>query len=199
MEKFKKVAKIVGVIAIIIGGIAGTILYSLFPNETAEWVRNAWSFINTPLPIVGVSLVIVGRIVIEVLSMTSFGDKKLSELEKKYESWREEAKRVENHEEELVNNSEVLEAKVDLLLKDYGTSQTGLINIVYELCKTFPNKKVNALGDRIKELYPHTIEEAQEVAYREVESKNEEKQEDEVPVENMGLEKVEETDGVQNG
>ena len=198
----KKAIKIIGIIALIVASIVCTILYCVFPNETQEYIRNFWSFINTPLPIIGLSLVVIGGFTLKALSMTSWGKRALNELREAWSKWKKEVSEVQNHEEELVKKSETLETKVNLILENYGDSQKCLVMLVYEICMTSPNKKINAIGERVKELYPLALEEAQEVAYKEVEEKSTKDKGNETSAENMGLdENLGETKGlgVQNG
>lgn len=183
----KKAIKIIGIIALIVASIVCTILYCVFPNETQEYIRNFWSFINTPLPIVGFSLVVIGGFTLKALSMTSWGKRALNELKEAWLKWKKEVSEVQNHEEELVKKSETLETKVNFILENYGNSQKGLVMLVYEICMTSPNKKINAIGERVKELCPLALEEAQEVAYKEVEEKSNKDKGNETSAENMGL------------
>ena len=199
MEKFKKVAKIVGIVAIIVLAVfVGVCLYA-FPNETQEYFRNAMIFLNQPLPIVGVSLLVIGGFVLKAISMTSFGKKALSDLKKEHDKWKKEVDETESHEEELVKESNETKAEVELMLKSFGGSIDGIINVLYEALMTSPNLKVQALAPRLKEMYPHTIKEAKEETKAKDLGLTSLQQEEITSAENMGLVDEIDKESVQNG
>ena len=199
MEKFKKVAKIVGIIALIVFALFMCVCIYAFPNETQEYIRNAWSFLNTPLPIVGVSLIVIGCFVIKAISMTSFGKKQLNEVRQAWSKWKKEVDETESKELELKQEVDETKQEVEDTLDRFAKDTDELIKVVYEALKTSPNKKVQAFAKRLVELYPLTFEkEANELENKDGEEKSHE-QETETSLENMGLVTDEDKESVQNG
>ena len=199
MEKFKKVAKIVGVVAIIVLALfVGVCLYA-FPNETQEYFRNAMTFLNQPLPIVGVSLLVIGGFVLKAISMTSFGKKALADLKAEHNKWKKDVDETESKELELKAEVDETKREVEDTLDNFYKDNNELIKVFYEALKTSPNKKVQAFADKLVELYPLTLEKEA----KELESKSDEKkpheEDKETSLENMGLVADEDKESVQNG
>ena len=199
MERFKKVAKIVGVIAIIVFALFVGVCVYAFPNETQEYFRNAMTFLNQPLPIVGVSLLVIGGFILKAISMTSFGKKALAELKADYRKWKKEVDETESKELELKAEVDETKQEVEDTLDNFYKDTNELIKVFYEALKTSPNKKVQAFADKLVELYPLIFEKEA----KELENKSGEKisheADNETSLENMGLVAGEDKESVQNG
>ena len=199
MEKFKKVAKIVGVIAIIVFALfVGVCIYAL-PNETQEYFRNAMSFLNQPLPIVGVSLFVIGGFVIKAISMTSFGKKALYDLKAEHNKWKKEVDETESKELELKAEVDETKQEVEDTLDRFGKDTDELIKLFYEALKTSPNKKLNTLADKLVELCPLVFEKEAKELENNVSEKKSHEEDKETSLENMGLGADEDKESVQNG
>ena len=146
----KKAIKVIGIIALIVASIVCTILYCVFPNETQDYIRNFWSFINTPLPIVGVSLVVIGGFTLKALSMTSWGKKALKELEDKVNGLVAKAKDYEEEAKSCVEKAEKREEETKLILAEYKSELDTFAEQLAVACETSPNAKIREYAKTIR-------------------------------------------------
>ena len=134
----KKRLKVVGVSTIFIGVITSIVFYIVKPNETKAFFNNVWDFLNKPLPIIGITTLAVLLFVWKVVVATRYGKKALEKIEttyqKKIELLNEEKKAIKQLETKCQNRIDYLE------------------DTIIQVCATIPNVKVNALGEKIKEL-----------------------------------------------
>jgi hypothetical protein len=85
------------------------------------------------------------------------------------------------------------------MLQSFGGNIEGLAKLLYEAFKTSPNKKINALADKVLEICPLTLEEAQkEVVEKDIDI-NSLQPKDITDAENMGLGGDIDKESVQNG
>ena len=199
MEKFKKVAKIVGVVAIIVLALFVGVCVYAFPNETQEYFRNAMTFLNQPLPIVGVSLLVIGGFVIKAISMTSFGKKALADLKSDYNKWKKEVDETESKELELKAEVDETKQEVEDTLDNFYKDTNELIKVLHEALKTSPNKKVQAFADKLVELYPLVFEKEAKELENNVGKEKSHEEDTETSLENMGLGGDIDKESVQNG
>lgn len=129
MSKFKKVLFVI--LAIIF--VAIVVLYAIFPTRVKQVGENVWAFLNAPLPIVGVSLLIIGGFIWKFLR----GKAKIKELEERYKAKLDE---LNSKKDDLSD----IEEKVDQEL-------ANMKNTVVEVCLTIPNVKVNKIGEELKD------------------------------------------------
>lgn len=199
MEKFKKVAKIVGVIAIIVLALFVGVCVYAFPTETQEYFRNAMTFLNQPLPIVGVSLLVIGGFVLKAISMTSFGKKALEDLKAEHNKWKKEVDETESKELELKAEVDETKREVEDTLDRFAKDTDELIKVFYEALKTSPNKKVQAFADKLVELYPLVFEKEKEETKDKVLNLNSFQPKEITNAKNMGLGDDIDKESVQNG
>ena len=127
-SKIKKVLFIIGAILL----VAIMVLYAIFPNQTKEIANNVWQFLNDPLPVVGVSLFIIGGFVLKIL----YGKGKIKSLEERYKAKYDE---LQAEKDEIRHFKEEI---VDLVNENKDT--------IVNACLTIPNIKVNKLGEELK-------------------------------------------------
>lgn len=136
--KTKKVLSIILTIAFFIVVIACSVLYALYPTQTKDIVKKIYTFINEPLPVVGVSLVIIFTFLYKFLATTSIGKKSIKEL-------KEIASNSEKQIEMIINTTEQELERKQAEIND-------LKAFIEKLCETIPNKKVKEIS---KEYFSH--------------------------------------------
>ena len=200
MGKFKKVAKVIGIIVIILLSVSVSVCLFVIPTETKAFFRELWNVLNQPLPVASVSAVTLALALIKIFSMTSWGKKALTKLEESWGKWKREVDEEKSREEELVKENKETKAEVEKMLQSFGGSIDGLVNILHEALMTSPNLKVQALAPRLKELFPLTLEKAQKEVVEEEREKKSHEEDTEASLKNMGLGSSEsDKESVQNG
>lgn len=130
MSKIKKALYITGLVL----GIAVLVLYVIFPAQTEYYFNCVKDFINRPLPIVGISLVIIGEFAYKIFVLTKFGQGKLKEV--KEENKKLQDRIVELEEERTKLREEIVE------VKEFAESVGDKVDKGFILSK---NVKINAL------------------------------------------------------
>ena len=108
MKKSKKAFTIIAVIVVISLVIAYGVMYILYPNPTKQWTMTAWDWLNEPLPIVGVSTLMILIFAWQVFKNSSFGKKQLLELRRMHD---DANKLVDSIKKEKDTQVAVLEAE----------------------------------------------------------------------------------------
>ena len=134
----KKKLKVVGLIALACGVITGIVFYIIKPNDTKAFINGVLDFLNKPLPIIGITTLMVLVFVWKVVVATRYGKKALEKIENTYQ---EKIALLKDKEKSIKQ----LEQKCENRIND-------LEETLYNVCITIPNVKVNALGEKIKEL-----------------------------------------------
>ena len=202
----KKTLKIIGIVLAVLLGIALLVLRIVMPNEMSAIFDQIWAWLNQPLPIVGVSSIVLGFTIWKIFISTSFGKKCVAELEKKFNELKEdyEAKLKEAeedkaealaHKEEAVNMLASFKEELDTFAEQLAVA-----------CETSPNAKVNALATTIRskkqEIDTLYAEKSSELSQSVDETISKEKRLEKMEAEIMGLiEEVKKSKGlgVQNG
>lgn len=143
MTKTKKILLIVGLSLLAILVICGLIFWLLYPELVVQWANVAWDWVNAPLPIVGVSTLIVGMFAIKLVSMTSWGKAQVSKIKATYEEYKTQ----------IGGELSMSKERVDSLVEELKAKQAEIEYLkskLIELCSTIKNKKVNELGEGIK-------------------------------------------------
>lgn len=146
MKKFYNVLKAILISLLVVVGIAVVIGYIFWQQQTKEILDMVVNFVNKPLPIVGVSLVVVFMFVYKCFVTAKYGKSEINELKDKYEATKTQVyeKEVELKEKEdeikaLVNAHQ---SEIDLLLQ--------YVSYLYENNK---NQDVREHGKQLLEDY----------------------------------------------
>lgn len=143
MTKTKKILLIVGLSLLALLVICGLVFWLLYPELVVQWANVAWDWLNAPLPIVGISTLIVGMFAIKLVSMTSWGKAQVSKI----------TSANEEYKTQIGGELSLTQEKIDELVSELARKQAEieyLKNKLIELCSTIKNKKVNELGEGIK-------------------------------------------------
>ena len=144
--KKNKIARIVALCLIISLGIAYLVLYLVNPELTQKYTWLTFDYIcNKPLPVIGVSALVVGVIIFKLVRFI------LKHKGKKYDEIKSEFNTLLEKKDEKIAElkNEVKELKEDLKLCVSNVFATQ--ERIRELCETIPNKKVNKLGEKLYE------------------------------------------------
>ena len=134
----KKKLKIIGFVALACAIITCIVFYIVKPSDTKAFMNSVWDFLNKPLPIVGFTTLMVLVFVWKVVIASKYGKKALEKIEKTYQN-----------KIELLNDEK---EKIKQLENNCKNRISELEETLYNVCITIPNVKVNALGEKIKEL-----------------------------------------------
>ena len=122
--------------------VAAIVLYCLYPTETLQYANTAWEWLNEPLPIVGVSLLIICFFCIRFIAMSSFGKKNIAKINEHIERKEQEHQERSDQDKKLIS---ALEEKLNSVEKELKVLQ----EVIYKITQILPNKKVKMLGEEI--------------------------------------------------
>lgn len=139
---------ILGVVAISVGFVAFHYFY-FGKEETIALFDRVKDFVNQPLPIIGVSTLVIGAFILKAISMTAFGNSQVNKLKAEHEAYKETAEqrnreldeKLKGFEESYASEKELNDAKIE--------AQGERLDKVIAYIKSLPNKKAKEL---IKEL-----------------------------------------------
>lgn len=141
MKKSKKVLLIVGLILLVSFAAFIVVALQVWPETTKEYLNTAWEWLNTPLPVVGVSVLMVLYFLWQVFKYSSFGKKQINEFKKNCEDTKSEFDAYKEYcDEKLEEQKQIISEQLEML-EHYKKA-------FKELCNTIPNKKVNMLGEK---------------------------------------------------
>lgn len=134
----KKKLKVIGLVAIACAIVTCIVFYIVKPSDTKAFMTSVWDFLNKPLPIVGFTTLMVLVFVWKVVVATKYGKKSLEKIETTYQN-----------KIELLNEKE---KTIKQLEQKCANRINELENTIIDVCAIIPNVKVNAIGEKIKEL-----------------------------------------------
>lgn len=112
-------------------------------EQFKEFMMKAWDFLNAPLPIVGVSLLIILIFAWKVFASSSFGKKQLKKLNDHFTNLKTDWEKEKN---ELETKKQALENEV----KSWEERFKALESDILEICDKSYNQRLKELGERIK-------------------------------------------------
>lgn len=142
----KKKTIILGIVGALLtcGLVAFYCFYNYRTEETIRFCNQVVEWVNQPLPIIGVSIVVVGTMVAKLIAQTSLGNRKINEVKQLVNESNEKAKYIvidiDNtknalHEQLRAKEQEIQELKA----------------LIQRICETIPNKKVNEIAKELIE------------------------------------------------
>ena len=136
MKKWKKVLLTIAIILVIALSITLTVFYIVDKNGTQAVLDNIWNGLNRPLPIIGLSTIVIAVTIFKIVVGIRFGKNKIAQIEKTYQ---------EKVNELMQMNNDLIDFKngiVDRVKKGE--------ECIVETCKVIPNVKVNAIGQKFE-------------------------------------------------
>lgn len=137
----KKALKI-GLISIVVALVAfATISYFVWKEETTLFFNSVVEFINKPLPIVGVSIAIIGGFIYKIFVSTNYGKNAINKYKNELEKTKEE---LLQKERELCEKQKEIAKIVD--------ENREQVDFVFELLDKLCDLTHNVHANEIKEL-----------------------------------------------
>lgn len=136
MKKCKKVLLTIAIILVIALSITLTVFYIVDKNGTQAVLDNIWNGLNRPLPIIGLSTIVIAVTIFKIVVGIRFGKNKIAQIEQTYQ---------EKVNELMKMNNDLIDFKngiVDRVKKGE--------ECIVETCKVIPNVKVNAIGQKFE-------------------------------------------------
>ena len=136
MKKCKKVLLAIAIILVIALSITLTVFYIVDKNGTQAVLDNIWNGLNRPLPIIGLSTLVIAITIFKIVVGIRFGKNKIAQIEQTYQ---------EKVNELMQMNNDLIDFKngiVDRVKKGE--------ECIVETCKVIPNVKVNAIGQKFE-------------------------------------------------
>ena len=107
-----------------------------------KWLNTAWEFLNKPLPIVGVSTLIICLFILKFISSTSFGKKNIKRLNDGFN-------RISTACLESQAEIKKFEDKFNKALQEKDEEIAHLKEIIKKICDNIPNKKIKKIGEEV--------------------------------------------------
>lgn len=139
MSKSKK-AIIVTLICVIITLLVTLgVFYFVFPTDTVTFLKAAWNFLNKPLPIVGVSLLMIFFFVWRMFAVSSYGKKQISEFQRRTDAISDQFKMLlKDYENRLESQRE--------LISIYEQKLKRIEDFTLYICELSRNDRIKKLG-----------------------------------------------------
>ena len=139
MAKFMKVVKIILISLLVFVLVGYVVLYMVNPELARQIMATVVDYANRPLPIIGVSSVVVAILVWKIFSSTIYGKKALAQMKLQYEM---EAQKIRNEYEQE-------KMKYASIITFYENELDVVFDSVVEMCNASGNKKVKAIGEKL--------------------------------------------------
>lgn len=140
----KKALKITGICALVLGCLAYLLCYIFLKEQTTYFTECVIDFINRPLPIIGVSLLVVLIFVYKCVVATRFGKKALNQYQNELNKTQRE---LEEYKLSIKEEIALYQAKIE----EYKQYSEQYKTYIVELCELSHNIKVKQLAEKIKE------------------------------------------------
>lgn len=145
----KKALKIIGLVVLLLGGIALATCYIVIPQETKSAIDIVMEYLNRPLPIAGISIITFSACVYGFLSSTSLGKKALATLKSEFSELRTQLTDKETMAKTYYELAIKEKEETKALLNTYKNELDTLTEELVKVCETIPNVKVKALAQEI--------------------------------------------------
>lgn len=142
----KKALKIICLSLIGVALVVAIIGYIFWKEQTIQVFDLIVDYINRPLPIVGVSSIIVAAFLYKCFVSTKYGKKALNELLNEKDKAFEELEQ----KKELLNKKE---EEIKALVNAHQSEIDYIKNYLVEFCKLSNNVKVKELGEKLESGY----------------------------------------------
>ena len=162
MEKAKRIIKIT-LCAILFGCLVSLLVCLLvIPERTKEFMDVVIDYMNRPLPIVGVSLIVFLLFIYKLFSLTSFGKKAINEAKQEVVKITNKFNALSKENEKLKEEQVEYENKLNIVVGGIDTRVDFLLEELKKVAETIPNAKVNALVSEIESGYSQKKEQTQD-------------------------------------
>ena len=139
----KKALKISLFVLLALTGIFSIVAYILWKEQTTYIFECIIDFINRPLPIIGVSIAIIGAFVFKCFIASKYGKKALAEYQKALDECKAELK---DKEIEIGNGLKEIYTE----FKELGIEQDKIKEVLEKSLEMSKNIKIQALANELK-------------------------------------------------
>ena len=156
MNKFWNAIKIISAILFVSVFATCIVMYWVNPSFLKRSIEYAKELLDHPLPIVGVSVGVLGFSIFQIVKNTSIGKKLYNKAQEESAKSIEKCKDLQEQAKDYYVKAENLKNDTIAVLNDFSQKYDNLTNELVKVCETSPNAKINAIGEQIK---THGIEE----------------------------------------
>ena len=146
----KKAIKPILITLVVLCVVALVVCNFVIPTETKAFIENVMFFINQPLPIVGISILALGGVVLTFLSRTSWGKKALKDLANKFNELKHDTDIKTAQMLECVEKAETNIEETKLILAEYKSELDTFAEQLAVACETSPNAKIREYAKTIR-------------------------------------------------
>lgn len=140
-----------------------------------EWLNKVWEFLNKPLPIVGISVLMILFIVLKFISTTSVGQKAIKEFKRKYDDLTSEYNHLkleykqfkESVDSQIAELTENYETRLNIALAQFDYFESSIFSVLDKI----PNAKVQSELKIFKEGYEEKKKEVGLLVNADIETK----------------------------
>ena len=150
MDKFIKFLKIFLLCFAALLGVTLVVCYIIYPTETKNVVDIVIDYVNRPLPIVGISILTIGGLVLTIISKTSFGKRQLNNLRGEIGQLRNDYDQYKQGAEQYYDLALKEKEEQKAILSAYTSEIDNLTDNLIKACETSPNAKIRAIANEIK-------------------------------------------------
>ena len=148
----KKVLKIIVISLFVALAIFSVVAYILWKDQTTYIFECIIDFINRPLPIIGVSIAIIGLFVFKCFVATRYGKKAINEYKEENRVLKEQIEQIKNDTAYTLENQ-------NLAIKKILDDHQELKEVVLKSLELSKNIKVKELAKTLKGEQPYGEEE----------------------------------------
>lgn len=146
----KKLFAIISFTLLLCLSVSIGLCFCIIPEQTKLAMDVVVEWVNKPLPIIGVSILTLGGVVLVVLNRTTLGRKLLTQLKEEIGVFKRENEKLK--QEIIEKEKELITHKQEQIafLSNYSQRIDKLTENIVKVCETSPNAKIKALGEEIK-------------------------------------------------
>lgn len=138
----KKIRNIIIFLVIAVLGIVYSIFYILYPEATKTVSKDVLDYIcEKPLPVIGISALTLGLIILRVISAVGLGKKTLNECKEELRKCKAQLAETTAAKEEYL----AFEQRFDKKLQEFVEKHE---NNMRAICSSIPNRNVKELGEK---------------------------------------------------
>jgi glucan phosphoethanolaminetransferase (alkaline phosphatase superfamily) len=143
-KKSNKTIIIVSLVLILLLAVALVVCLFVIPDQTRHYIKTAWDWLNYPLPIVGVSTLMVIILIWKIFVNTSFGKKQINEFKRN-------AQETKDNFDNLLTQTNKEKAELIEIINQYKKELDTYKEYLSKICEAIPNKQVKLIGAELNE------------------------------------------------
>lgn len=145
-NKTKKVLLTVSLCLFVLLTAALLVCLHFWPEPTKTYLKTAWDWLNQPLPVVGVSTLMILFFVWRIFASTSFGKKQINQFKRGTEDVIEEFKAFKTTAETIITGYQEQLDDYKTLLEQLDEKYGGIIK---SICESSRNVRIKKIGESL--------------------------------------------------